>query len=106
MNAVNENKPDNKAQQRLIAVLEALVGYEINGLSLTEIATALGITPSVALRDLRNLEATGWAENIPTTHRWRAGKRFAQKAIKVLSAFDKAERDLTDLKNRYTREPA
>ena len=67
----------NAGQQRLIAVLTHLVGHELRGLSAAEIATALERPATAVFRDLKNLEAAGWAQKMESGT-WRMSPAFAE----------------------------
>jgi hypothetical protein len=56
----------NESQQRLLLLLKALAGHEINGLSPAEIKQRIDIPSATLTRDLENLKHAGWAENVPT----------------------------------------
>jgi DNA-binding IclR family transcriptional regulator len=89
------------SQQRLIKVLMCLFGHEIDGLAPGQIAKMTGITAANATRDLWNLEEAGLVERLPSGDKVRISPALGRKALAVLHTFDRAQRGLTDLTNRY-----
>lgn len=100
------------AQQRILAVLMALAGREIDGVSMSEIAAALetraGASPKSQRnnvhRDLNNLRHAGLAEQLPDSDRWRLAPRLVQIAHAYNRHIDRAAQRLDEVRNRYTRE--
>lgn len=90
-------------QQRLMQLLLALSGNEIEGLAPGDIAKLNGCHPSHVTRDLANARHFGWAEQIPATGRWRLGPQIVQIAMRHMTALDRAERRLAEIKNRFSR---
>ena len=90
-------------QQRLMRLLLALSGNEIEGLSPGDIAKLNGCHPSHVTRDLTNAHHFGWAEQIPVTGRWRLGPQIVQIAMRHMTALDRAERRLAEIKGRFSR---
>lgn len=102
--ATNAAAGMNAAQLRLLLVIEALSGNEVFGMRLTDIALAVkGGAPTV-LRDLKTLEAGGWAQQLDDS-KWR----LAAKPIQVLTNFQwglqSAGIKLSDVQQNYTRVP-
>ena len=95
----------NATQQRILRVLLALAGHEVNGLAPSEIAHGLNINQSNTTRDLANLREAGLAEQIPDTGRWRLTPRIPQIAVAMLQGVDRAQLKVTEVKQRYTRAP-
>jgi DNA-binding IclR family transcriptional regulator len=91
------------SQQRILKVLMCLFGHEIEGLTPGQVAQLAGITPANATRDLWNLEEAGLAERLPGGDKVRISPQLGSKALAVLHTFDRAQRSLTDLTNRYTK---
>lgn len=100
------------AQQRILAVLMALAGRETDGISMTEIATALemraGKSPKSQRnnvhRDLQNLRHAGLAEQLPDSDRWRLAPRVVQIASAYQRYIDRAAQRLDEVRQRYGRE--
>lgn len=99
-----ERTYDNASQQRGFALAFLLAGHELQGLSPTDMARALNVTPPVITRDLYNLTQAGVVEKIETTGRYRLGPRLVRIALAHLAAMDEAEKRLAQLKKKYTRE--
>jgi|WetSurMetagenome_2_1015567.scaffolds.fasta_scaffold377597_2 DNA-binding IclR family transcriptional regulator len=102
-----------EAQQRLLFVQSALIGREIEGASLTEIANAWadrnGKTKTGQknniFRDLQNLRLAGYAEQLPDSERWRLGPKLVQAAFQVQRHFQRMQERLGEFEQRYTRTP-
>lgn len=90
------------SQQRLLKVLMCLFGHEIEGLAPGQVAHLAGVTAANATRDLWNLEEAGLVERLPQGDKVRISPALGRKALAVLHTFDRAQRNLTDLTNRYT----
>lgn len=99
-----ERTYDNAAQQRGFALVFLLAGHEMQGLSPSDIAKTLKVKPPSITRDLYNLAQAGAVEKIETTGRYRLGPRFVRVALAHLAAMDEAEQQLTNIKNKYSRE--
>lgn len=95
----------NEAQQRLMEVTLALFGDVIAGYPPSVLAKTVGCSPSVITRDLDNLHTAGWAERVEATGHWRLTPRLPQQAIKVFAAIDRAQREVEEARNRFTRNP-
>jgi DNA-binding IclR family transcriptional regulator len=93
----------SEQQQRLLRVILALSGNEIEGLAPGDVAKLAGGTPPQVTRDLANLRHIGWAEQLPNTHRWRLGPELVQLATRHMTALDRARCRLDETTNRYSR---
>lgn len=100
------------AQQRILTVMLALAGRETDGVSMTEIATALASRAGKTTasqrnnvhRDLNNLRHAGLAEQLPDSDRWRLAPRVVQIAHAYNRHLDRAAQRLDEVRNRYTRD--
>ena len=102
----SEDKYTSDQVQRVLRVLLALAGNEFRGMLLKEVATAADCTESNALRALDNLRTAGLAErNVHDDKRWQLGPRLVQVAFAFDSALQKAQRDLDERRQRFTRNP-
>jgi len=101
---MSDDKYLNDAQQRILELIACLSGNEIEGLAPGEIAKLTGASPSQVTRDLANLRHRGWAEQLPTTGRWRLGPEIVQITTRHMTALDRAERRLAETRNRYSRQ--
>ncbi len=90
------------SQQRILKVLLCLFGHEIEGLTPGQVAKLADTTAANATRDLWNLEEAGLVERLPNGDKVRISPQLGRKALAVLHTFDRAQRNLTDLANRYT----
>lgn len=93
------------SQQRILKVLMCLFGHEIEGLTPGHIAKLVDTTAANATRDLWNLELAGLVERLPNGDKVRISPQMGRKALAVLHTFDRAQRQLDDLKGRYARMP-
>lgn len=98
-------KYTSHAQQRVLRVLLALFGDVVGGMQPSQIAAAAGCTPPQITRTLDNLATAGLAERIEDTGAWRLTPRLPQQAIKVWQAIDRAQRELDQARQRFTRDP-
>ena len=97
-----DDKYISDSQQRILGLLLTLAGNEIDGLAPGQLATLNNCSPSQVTRDLANLKHAGWAEQIPTTNRWRLGPAPVQIGMAHMTALDRAQRRLDEIKQRFT----
>lgn len=90
-------------QQRLIKIVLHLFGDVVNGFSPSDLAKAVGASAATITRDLDNLETAGIAHMKEQTGRWLLTQRLPQQTIKVWSGIDRAEQELQEAKQRFTR---
>lgn len=100
-----ETQYSNESQERGYKVLLVLAGNEFNGLSPSEVAKAVGAPPSYITRDLRVLQKAGLAEPILETGRWRLGPKLVQIALAFSQNLDRSQRKVSEINQRYTRQP-
>lgn len=93
----------NAAQQRILRLIQALAGHEITGALPSALARELGVSAGCITRDTANLREAGMAEQVPETGRWRLSPQMVQIALKHMTALDRAETRLAEVKNRYSR---
>jgi DNA-binding IclR family transcriptional regulator len=91
----------SEAQQRILRLVVTLAGHEIEGLAPGDIAKFQACSPSQVTRDLANLKHHGWAEQIPATGRWRLGPDIVRVATRHMTALDRADRKLAEVKSRF-----
>ncbi len=89
------------AQQRILGLVMALAGNEIDGLAPGDIAKLQQCSPSQVTRDLANLKHAGWAEQIQATGRWRLGPTPARIGVRHMVLLDRAERRLAEIRSRF-----
>jgi DNA-binding IclR family transcriptional regulator len=94
----------NAAQQRLLRLVMLLAGQEITGMAPAEIAQGQQCSAPMVTRDLANLAAAGWAEQIPETNRWRLAPPVVQIAMRHMVALDRARARLEEVAGRYSRQ--
>ena len=91
------------SQQRILQLIRTLAGHEIEGLAPSQVATLQSCSPSQVTRDLANLRHAGWAEQIPTTSRWRLGPTPVQIALRHSHALNRAQARLDEITQRFSR---
>ena len=89
-----------KGQQRIIRLVELLAGQEQHGLSLTEIATSMGVAVPTAYRDLQTLKAVGWGRRMESG-RWCMDLGAAKPLAKVRKGIAKARAELGRIESEY-----
>lgn len=90
----------NKSAEKVLEVLNVLMGHFAHGLTPGELARATELSPSNITRYVATLEEKGFAERIPETGRIRPSVRFAQHAMSILRSVDQASQRLDEMKNR------
>lgn len=93
----------SEQQQRLLRLIRALAGREVDGLAPGELAKLAECSASQVTRDLANLKHIGWAEQLPGTGRWRLGPEIVQIAMRHMTALDRARNRLAEVQNRFSR---
>ncbi|MDH1007399.1 hypothetical protein N5J43_00700 [Pseudomonas nicosulfuronedens] len=102
----SDEKYTSEQVQRVLRVLLALASNEFRGLLLKEVAIAAECTNDNALRALENLRTAGLAERgVHDDKRWQLGPRLVQIAFAFDTALQKAQRELDDRRQRFTRTP-
>ncbi len=91
--------------ERAMHVIRALFGHTVNGLSPKDLAAAAKATPSSITRTLAQMRQLGVVEQIQETGRWRLGPMLVQGAIAHSNDLERATGKLTEIKQRYSREP-
>ncbi|UVK85205.1 hypothetical protein LOY46_11175 [Pseudomonas sichuanensis] len=101
-----DDKYTSEQVQRVLRVMLALAGNEFRGMTLKEVATAADCTNDNALRALENLRTAGLADRSPHDHhRWLLGPRLVQVSFAFDEALSKAQHELNERRQRYTRTP-
>ena len=90
-------------QQRILRMLMTLAGHEAAGLSPTQIAELQECSPALVTRDLANLQHAGFAEQVPGATTWRLAPPVVQISVRLSIGLDKAQAQLDDVRNRFTR---
>lgn len=90
-------------QQRILRLINVLAGHEITGISPADISAETKVLPSTVTRDLDNLRSAGFAEQVPETGRWRLSPQMVQIALRHMTALDRAQSRLDEVRNRFSR---
>lgn len=101
-----------ESQQRLLFVIGALAGHEVDGVSLTEISSALAARTGKSknaqknnvFRDLHNLAEAGFAEQMVDTDRWRLAPKFMQIALSHQRHLERVSARLDETRQRFSRD--
>ncbi|MEQ1917318.1 MAG: hypothetical protein ABL856_11385 [Gallionella sp.] len=93
----------NSSQQRILKVVLAMFGHEIDGLAPGQLAKLAGITPGEATRDLDNLMQAGFVEPLPQGNTYRITPMVGQKAMAILHTLSRAAQRVDEIQQRYTR---
>ncbi len=96
---------DNGSQRRILDAIQLLAGHELHGLAPKDLVAALEVSPASITRDLHNLVAAGFVEQIAETGRYRLGPGLVRIAIAHATAMERAQSRLTETINRYRTEP-
>lgn len=100
---MNLHKDDRGAAEKVLDVLDALAGHAVKGVSNTTLAQQLKLGASTVTRSMATLIDKGWARKDETTGLFHPTPRMAQVFGRVLADIDRAEQQLADVKNRFTR---
>jgi len=92
------------SQERIIAIVKKLAGKQIEGMSNKTLAHELKTTEANVCRDLKILEAHGWAEKSGAAGRWRLSPGFGGLAGTIMKCFQAAKLRLTEDEARYASE--
>ena len=91
--------------ERVFGVVRILFGHTVHGLAPGEIAKAIQASPAIVTRMLANLKQIGMVEEIRDSGRWRLGPMLVQGATAHALSIDRAEHELREVKQRYSRDP-
>lgn len=102
----NPTSYTNEGQQRVLRLINALSGHEITGRAPSDLARETECTASTITRDLANLKEAGFAEVVPETGLWRLAPQIVQIAIRHMTALDRAQSRLEEVRGRFSRSAA
>ncbi|MCW3700393.1 helix-turn-helix domain-containing protein [Burkholderia cenocepacia] len=92
-----------KSAEKVLEVLNVLLGHFAHGLTPGEVAKATNLSPSNITRYVATLEAMGFAERIPETGRIRPSVKLAQHAVAILRSLDSARARIDETENRLKK---
>ncbi|ABO60672.1 MULTISPECIES: helix-turn-helix domain-containing protein [pseudomallei group] len=92
-----------KSAEKVLEVLNVLLGHFAHGLTPGEVAKATNLSPSNITRYVATLEAMGFAERIPETGRIRPSVKLAQHAVGILRSLDTARARIDETENRLKK---
>ena len=96
---------DNGSQRRILDPIQVLAGHELHGLAPKDLVAALEVSPASVTRDLHNLSAAGFVEQIGETGRYRLGPALVRISVAHATAMMRATQRLEEIRNRYSSEP-
>jgi DNA-binding IclR family transcriptional regulator len=102
--AASKDSDQSKMVLRHLDIVMALAGNEFGGIRNADICKVIGQPAHKVSRDLQNLIEAGWAEKLDNGH-FRLGPKPVQVALAFATAVSRAETQLADVKNRYSRQP-
>jgi DNA-binding IclR family transcriptional regulator len=87
-------------------LLFGLAGHSRHGLRLKYIADGIGESAGTTLRNLQRMEADGLVERSPyEKDNWRLTPRVVQIAVAHAEEMAREERQLDEIRTRYSRNP-
>ncbi|MBJ9695489.1 helix-turn-helix domain-containing protein [Burkholderia cenocepacia] len=92
-----------KSAEKVLEVLNVLLGHFAHGLTPGEVAKTTNLSPSNITRYVATLEAMGFAERIPETGRIRPSVKLAQHAVGILRSLDNARARIDETENRLKK---
>lgn len=92
------------SQERLLVIVEKLVGKSVEGMSNKTLAFELKTLEANICRDLKILEGRGWIEKSGTHGKWRMSPKFGNFAGTIIKCFQSAKLRLTEDEARYASE--
>ena len=100
---MSNEKDDRKGAIRVLDVLDALAGFAVSGVSNTALATQLNLPCSAITRAMDVLVAKDWARKDESTGHFHPTPRMGKVFGRVLADFDRAEQNLSESRQRFTR---
>ena len=91
--------------QRILKTVDILFGHEIDGLTPGQISQAVGCSPANTTSDIANLIEAGFVERIEAQKTYRIAARLASRCLASLNTIDQAQREVADLRQRFTAKP-
>ena len=92
----------NGSQQRLIGLMTVLAGKELTGMTTAELAEATGKPQMAVRRDVLNLKAASWVDQIGDG--WRLSPTFAALLRRVEQGLAQAARQIQETQRAYLGE--
>lgn len=92
------------SQERLLVIVEKLVGKSVEGMSNKALAFELKTTEANVCRDMKILETYGWVKRSAANGKWRMSAKFGGFAGTIIKGFKEAKLRLTEDEARYASE--
>ena len=90
----------NDAQQRMLRLIDRLIGHEVWGINAVDLAVKIDASQSTVFRDLKNLEEAGWAEQMPDG-RWRLSVNAAKLLRRINDGIAAALTKVNEARRSY-----
>ncbi|WP_219211901.1 helix-turn-helix domain-containing protein [Variovorax boronicumulans] len=101
MSAADESK-GSAMVLRALRMVELLASEPLRGLTNKDLAAAMRCPPSYVTRTAAALIECGWAVKDESSGRFRIGRSAARVGITTLSALDKHEQQLAEVRRNFT----
>lgn len=89
-----------EAQQRILALIDRLTGYEVFGISTKDLAQRMDASQATIYRDMVNLQLSGWAEQLDDG-RWRLCVNAARKLRRINDGINAALAKVNEARRDY-----
>lgn len=88
------------AQQRLLKMVDEMVGYEVFGLSVKDLSDKVQSSNATVFRDLQNLQLAGWAEQFGDG-KWRLSVNAAKMLRSINDGLNSAAAKVNEARRAY-----
>ncbi len=78
----DESRYSCDSQQRVLILVDVMVGHEVNGMTTKELADRMNVNTTTIYRDLVNLQIAGWVEQLQDG-KWRISIDAAKMLRKI-----------------------
>lgn len=99
---MSNTKYTSTTQQRVLRTLKALFGFEVTGISSTDLAKRLNTSSDRCFKDLKNLEEAGLAEQLPNLN-WRISAGLGREAVKIMHHVNESRQRVDEVASRYLK---
>ena len=92
----------NGSQQRLMRLVTTMAGRELTGMTVAELSEATGAAQMAVRRDLSNLRAQAWVDQVGDG--WRLSPTFAAILRRIEQGLAQAARQIRETHRQYLEE--
>lgn len=89
-----------ESQQRILGLIDKLVGYEVFGVTTKDLAKRIEVSQATIYRDLMNLQTAGWAEQLDDG-KWRLSVNAARKLRRINDGIVAAFAKVNEARRNY-----